>query len=41
MGVWIEKFNRESALLSGKNARAKKKYAFSVFMTVSKKLHSH
>jgi hypothetical protein len=41
MGVWIEKFNRESALLSGKTPRAKKKYAFSVFMTVSKKLHSH
>jgi hypothetical protein len=41
MGVWIEKFNRESALLSGKNTCAKKKYAFSVFMTVSKKLHSH
>jgi hypothetical protein len=41
MGVWIEKFNRESALFSGKNACAKKKYAFSFFMTVSEKLHSH
>jgi hypothetical protein len=28
MGVWVEKFNCESALLSGKNPHAKKKYAF-------------
>jgi hypothetical protein len=35
MSVWVEKHNREAIMVSEKNPRAKKKYVFSVSMTVS------
>ncbi|KAM0892305.1 hypothetical protein ACQ4PT_025815 [Festuca glaucescens] len=34
MDVWVEKFNRESALLAAKSQRSKKKYAFSQLMVL-------
>jgi hypothetical protein len=40
MEVWIEKFNQESKVLYSKYPRLKKKFAFSVFMTVSNKIHN-
>jgi hypothetical protein len=34
MDVWIEKFNHDAKVLCEKNVRVKKKYAFSMLMTV-------
>jgi hypothetical protein len=36
MNVWIEKFNREAKIIGENNPRAKKKFAFTQLMVVSK-----